>query len=326
MNGPFTGLRLAGLFLVGIFAYGVVGYMVFEGWDFLDALYMTVLTLTSVGYREVRPLDTSGKWFTMTLLMAGVSLLLVTISIAAGNVAQRDFGERTRRKRMKKRIDDLDDHFIVCAYGRVGRAAARHFEEAGVSSIVVDKNPDKEQELIEDGVVYLIGDGSSEEVLHEAGIDRARGLVCAVDSDAANVYITLTARAMRPDIYIVARASEPEAPERLQRAGANRVVSPFLNSGRHMAALASRPGLGDYLEISTDRDAGLRVEEVVVEPGSEMVGATLGSVTSENTAIGLRRAAGTFELLPEADSLLGEGDTLILLGNAEQLHVPKTAT
>ena len=223
---------------------------------------------------------------------------------------------------MKRRIETMRDHFIVCAYGRVGRAVARQFETTGMPYVIVDMDPEKEPELIEDRVVYYIGDGSSEEVLRDVGIERAAGLVCAVDSDAANVYITLTARAIRPDIYIVARASDPAAPDRLRHAGANRVVSPFVNSGRHMAVLAGRPGLDDYLEMAIGPNSSLRVDEVVVEERSEMVGRRLADAVGSDTALGLRRSSGELVLQPPGDLVLEAGDVLLLLGRSEEPVAP----
>ena len=226
------------LALFVVFVAGVVGYMVVEGWSFSDALYMTVITMTTVGFREVRPLDQSGQWLTLTIVLLGVALALVGISLTAALVAQAEIGGATRRKRMDKRIEALRGHFIVCAYGRVGRAAARELEAAGLPFVVVDPKEDLRERMEEDALLYLVDDPSLEPVLRRAGVERARGLLCAVDSDATNVFITLTARQMNPDLFIVARASDPGSTERLERAGADRVVSPFVSSGRHMVRMA----------------------------------------------------------------------------------------
>ncbi|MDQ4144479.1 MAG: NAD-binding protein [Actinomycetota bacterium] len=219
---------------------------------------------------------------------------------------------------MQRRIDSLKGHFIICAYGRVGRAVAREFEAEGVPFVVIDVKEELEERMQSDGVLYLIGDPSSEAVLRQAGIERAHGLVCAVDSDAANVYITLSARALNPDIFITARAGEPESPERLYRAGANRVISPYVTSGRHMALLTLRPRVVDYLEVAGAR--GLRLEEVVIEAGSPLAGRELGEVAGEAVPVLLRRATGETIANPSPNETLQAGDLLLLYGEPKVLR------
>jgi voltage-gated potassium channel len=281
---------------------------------------MTVMTLTTVGYREVRPLDTTGQFFTITLIVLGVTLILITASLAATTISQRDFGQTSRRRRMQRRIDALRNHYIVCAYGRVGRAVAGQFEDEGVPYVVVDRDEDLESRMIEDGMVYLIADPTFEESLVAAGIDRAKALVTAVDSDAENVYITLTARALNESIYIVARASKSETIDRLQRAGADRVVSPYKHSGKQMAVLATQPLLSDYLELAAGPHVTLRVDEVFVEEGSDLVGRTVGAALEGKTALALRRAGGELITPPHREAKLAQGDVLLLLREWEARH------
>ena len=302
--------------LIAVVAFGVSGYVVLEGWSFLDALYMTVLTLTTVGFREIRPLDTSGQVFTMVLILMGVGLALVAVSLIARLVADPDAGARSRRRRMQRQIDRLDDHTIICAYGRVGRAVARELQRSGAPFLVVDPKEELRERMAEDGVAFLIDDPSSEAVLKAAGVDRARSLVCAVDSDATNVYITLIARSLRPDLTIVARASEPGSPERLERAGANRVVSPFVTSGQHMATMAIRPEVVDVVRPENDpARPTIAVEEQLVEAGSPMAGATVGSTRSSVLAI--RRAGGEVVASPERETIVQAGDTVLLLSTGD---------
>ncbi|HEX6131506.1 MAG TPA: potassium channel family protein, partial [Actinomycetota bacterium] len=184
-------LRWVGVALAGVVVYGVVGYRLLEGWSFLDAAYMTITTLTTVGFREVRPLDAGGRIFTLSLLVMGVGVLLTGISLTAAVLAEAEIGGRARRRRMDRRIAEMRDHFIVCAYGRVGRAAVRELQAAGVPFVVVDPKEELEERMIDDGVPYLVDDPSLEPVLRRAGVERARALLCAVDSDATNVYIAL---------------------------------------------------------------------------------------------------------------------------------------
>lgn len=307
---PALGLALA-------LVYGVAGYMLLEGWRFLDALYMTVITLTTVGFREIRPLDDGGIAFTLTVITIGVGLVLTTVTVVAQWVLEGQWGERTRRHRMQRRIDDLTGHFIVCAYGRVGRAVARELEAEGASFVVVDPDERLLERMREDGVPYLIEDPTHEAVLRTAGVDRARGLVCAVDSDATNVYIALVARALNPDLFIVARASEPGSDQRLLHAGANRVVSPFVSSGRHMALVAMRPSAEDVVALGTSGRSSMALEEVRVDPGSALDGVSIGQGLGSTPVLAIRHMGGQITPNPGADLHLRQGDLVLLLGESE---------
>jgi voltage-gated potassium channel len=303
--------------LVSVIVYGAAGYMVIEGWRFLDALYMTVTTLTTVGFREVRPLDDAGMWFTLSVITMGVGLVLVTVTVVAQWVLEGRFGERNRRRRMQRRIDAMSNHFIVCAYGRVGRAVARELEAEGASFLVIDLNEDLVERMEADGVAYLIDDATREPALRLAGVERARGLVCAVDSDATNVYITLIASGLNPDLFIVARASEPGSDQRLLRAGADRVVSPFVSSGRHMALVAMRPRVSDVVELETSDASSMKLEEVRVESGSPLAGQRLGEALGSVPVLAIRHTGGQITANPSPDLTLEPGDLVLLLGEAE---------
>src|ERR687897_2786358 len=218
--------RLPLLLLVGVTVYGVIGYRVTEGWSLLDALYMTVITLATVGFREVQPLDAKGQAFTISLILAGVMALFVALGSVTELVVSGQLARVLRRKRMDARIDRLDQHTVICAYGRVGRAVAEELTRQDLPFLVIERQQALIPTLEEHAIPYIAADPTAEEVLSRAGIGRARALVCAVDSDAANVYITLTARALNPKLVIVARASDPTSVDTLVRAGADRVVSP----------------------------------------------------------------------------------------------------
>ena len=303
-------LSWIGLALLGVAVYGTVGYIVLEGWDFFDALYMTVTTMATVGFGEVRPLDTEGRIFTLTVVILGVVVALVGISLTAALIAEAELGGFTRRRRMQKRIDDLQDHFIVCAYGRVGRAAVRELEAARLPFLVVDPKDELRERMEDDGVPYLVDDPSLEPVLRQAGVDRARGMICAVDSDATNVYITLTARALNPDLFIVARSSEPGSAERLERAGADRVVSPYVSSGRHMVRMAQDPNIADPFDLSGS-GRSIDVEERTIAAGSALAGRTVRE--APGSVLAIRRADGHVEAGPAAEQELHEGDVVLLL-------------
>jgi voltage-gated potassium channel len=297
--------------LVGVVVYGTVGYIVLEGWDFLEALYMTIITLTTVGFREVNPLDPSGRIFTLTVIVLGVGIALVGITLIAALIAEGEVIGYTRRKRMRDRIDDLQDHFIVCAYGRVGRAAVGELRRLGLPLVVVDPKEELRERLVDNDVPHLIADPSLEPVLREVGVDRARGLICAVDSDATNVYITLTARSLNSDLFIVARAAEPDSTERLELAGADRIVSPYVSSGRHMVWMAQDPTIVDLFDEGSGRRDSIDVEERRVASGSTLIGTMVGD--ADSPVVALRRAGGDLVPNPDAGTILREGDVLLVL-------------
>lgn len=325
MSGPRTHLwrrlRWPALLLAFVVIYGTAGYMLIPRWPLLDALYMTLTTLTTVGFREVRPLETSGRIFTMSVIVLGVGALFVSVSLVAGLVAEGALSERGRRRRMERQVDRLSDHFIICAYGRVGRTVARELEAEGKPFVVIDAKEDLEEQMIEDGVAYVLGETSSEQVLRSAGVERARGLVCAVDSDATNVYITLIARSVNPDIYIVARAAEPDSTERLYKAGADRVISPYVTSGRHMAQLAMRPSVVDYLEVGRDNARPLRLEELEVDEDSPIVNHSVQEACGRAIPLAVRHSNGEIEPHPDPDLKLVPGDLLILMGEKDVLRL-----
>ena len=304
-----------GATFAAVVVYGTVGYIVLEGWPFLDALYMTITTMTTVGFREVNELDTGGRLFTLTVVVLGVGTALIGISLLAAAIAEAELGGLTRRRRMAKRIEGLEEHFIVCAYGRVGRAAVRELQSAGVDVVVIDPKEELQERMERDGVPFMMDDPSLEPVLRRARVEAARGLICAVDSDATNVFITLAARSLNPDLFIVARASEPDSYDRLKRAGADRVVSPYVSSGRHMVRMALDPTIVDLFSEEADDRGSIDIEERRIETPSKLIGMTVGE--SNVPILAIRRSDGSVEPTPDSNLVLEEGDVVLLLrGNA----------
>jgi len=226
----------------------------------------------------------------------------------------------SRSRRMRRRIDELRGHFIVCAYGRVGRAIARELEAEGVPFVVVDSKAELEPDLDRDGQYYLIGDASDEAVLRQAGIDRARGLICAVDSDAENVFITIVARSLSPGLLIVARAAREQSADRLYRAGATHVVSPYVTSGRRMANLAVRPHVVEFFDVARAGQPGLRLEELEITEGSPLVGRTLQQLSGPAVPLLVRRSNGQLIANPARELQLQAGDVLVISGEASDLN------
>jgi len=323
MNEP-TGLGRVflklGLVVVGLFLYGTGGYTILFGFGVIDAAYMTTLAVTTAGFNPVRPLEGAEQLFTMTIAVFGVTIFIAILTVLGGALADGRLAIASRRRRMQRRIGDLHNHFIVCAYGRVGRTTAREFEADGVPFVVIDSLEELEDQMIQDGVNFIVGDPSSEAVLNAAGIARAKGLVCAMDSDAVNVFITLVARSLNESIFIVARASEATAADRLYKAGADRVVSPYVTSGRHMALLSQRPLVVDYLEVASRDAPGLRLDELQVETGSPLAGRSLHEVAPDIVPLVVKRAAGEVVPNPDPNLVVEVGDLLIVLGDEASLR------
>jgi len=313
--------RVPLLLLVAAIGGGTAGYHLIERWGFLDALYMTVTTLTTVGFREVRPLSTQGRMFTIALVLFGVFTLFTSIAIVANVAMTGELGEPLRRRKMQRRIDDLHKHYVICAFGRVGRAAAEEFRQQDDPYVIIEQQEALEKIIQADGAPYLIDDPTAEAVLLRAGIERAKGLVCAVDSDAVNVYITLTARSLNPKLSIVSRASNPESVDQLQRAGADRVVSPYVLSGKRMASLASQPSVVEFFDMVTVAP-DLRLEEIVVRSGSPLDGMSVGALTSSRTQtmiLAVKKMGGELIASPGEDLQLGAGDLVVVLGPVRTL-------
>lgn len=315
-------VRLPVLALLFSLVYGSVGYMVLEGFSPVDALYMTVTTLTTVGFGEIEPLGTGGRVFTLSVIAVGFTAAFTLLAVLTSLVVSGQLGRSLSRRTMRQRIDALRDHYIVCAFGRVGQAAVEELVAQGAGVVVVEVDPSREPEMAGAGVLYIVDDPQREDVLERAGIERARGLLCAVDSDAANVYITLLARARNPDLFIIGRASSTESVEALRRAGSDRVVSPYRLSGTRMAALAFQPAMLEFVDmVSVAPD--LRIEELVMGERSPLAGATVREAASPYEGVmimAVRSPDGTLLVPPRADTKLESGDLLIVVGPVEALR------
>ena len=298
--------------------YGTAGYALIFGWAWVDALYMTAISLTTVGYREVEPVDTVGsQLFTISVLAIGLGAVFAGIGVFANMIGNGELSEIARRRKVRRQVAGLSDHYIVCAYGRVGRAVVEELQRQNVPLMVVDTDPGLESRLQADGVPHLIADPSEESVLRQVGVDTARGLVCAVDSDEVNVYITLTARALNPQLTIVARASRRQSLQALEKAGADHVISPYKLSGNRMAALSLRPSLVDFIEMVTVGPE-LRLDEIVVRTGSPLVGTTVDGACASHEGVTIlahkRELEPHLVAPPKGDAVLAVGDLVVAFG------------
>ncbi|MHB8377600.1 MAG: potassium channel family protein [Dehalococcoidia bacterium] len=309
---------LAGLAIfAALLAAGTAGYMTIERWSFMDALFMTVTTVTTVGYREVRPLDTAGRVFTIGLVLFGVGTAFYLLTTLVALVIEGDLSAALGMTRMKGRIEQLRDHHILCGFGRVGEEIAREFDERGMAFVVVETNAAALTRANAAGFLVVEGDAASDDVLLLAGVRRAKTLLAASDSDSGNTYITLTAKALNPDVFVVARAGKPESEARARRAGADRTISPYAIGGRRMALSAIQPNIVDFMDtLSVGRNAEQILAEVEITAGSGLFGLYVRHVleSSRVTVLGLRRAGGELIVGPREDVRLEAGDRLILAG------------
>lgn len=309
------------MLVLGLMAYGTAGYMVVERWNLLDAFFMTLITITTIGYEEVHRLSDAGRVFTSTLILGGVGTLFWAIGVFTEILTTGELVQYRRRRATESRRRNLRDHFIICGYGRMGTQIARELEEASVPHLVIDNNAEVAERLHKLHH-YLEADAASEEVLREAGIAHARALISAVDSDERAVYIVLAARALNPNLYILARAGQPESLRRLELAGANRVVSPYRMAGHQLAQMALRPNLVDVMDSLLSGGSG--VEEVLVEASSSQVGRTLEDARllepGGARVLALRRRDGELHVSPGEGLRLERGDLIVAHGSEEQLE------
>ncbi len=316
---------LWGIFaLVIIIAAGAIGYVIIEGWSFIDALYMTIITITTVGYAEVHPLTSTGRIFSIFLIVGGVSGAVYTLSVVATYIIEGHLSTTLGRRRMERAVAKLKRHFILCGYGRVGQEIARIFSEEGVAFVIIDKDQESITIAEKNGHLYVSGDATDDEVLKEAGIERARGLVAALGNDADSVYITLSARGLRPDLFIEARASSSMAETKLKKAGADRIISPYSLGARRMAQLALRPTVVDFIDTVTyHRGRELQMENIVVGDDSALTGLTVEEIHRRTKAaiLAISKKDGKLLANPPEEEAIESGDHLIALGTKKQLAV-----
>src|SRR6266545_3771509 len=256
-------------------AIGTLGYMLIEGWSLSDALYMTVSTLATVGFGEVRPLDEVGRAWTILLMVTGVGIIFGTIGIVAEAVVGEVASGRREARQVEQSIAGLRDHYIVCGYGRVGSTVARELVHGGEKVVVIDVQPESLEQARRDGHLVVHGDATEDATLKGAGIERARGLITTIDSDANNVYVALSARALSPGLFVVGRANAEGSEAKLLQAGANRVVSPYTMAGRRIAELALRPRVADFIDAALSHgELAFSMEELEVRAGGPLDGRT----------------------------------------------------
>ena len=314
--------RLPVLIVLLAIGYGTAGYWLVEGKSLLDSVYATMLTLSTLGVEAGPPPGPGGKVFTVSLILFGVVALFTAIGVGTEVVASGDLGRWLRMNQATRSISHLSGHYVICAYGRVGRAVMEELRRRGYTAVVIESKPDLEPLLAEHGVRYIPGDPADETVLRQAGIERARGLICAVDSDAANVFITLTARALNPGLRIIARASDRASIDKLVRAGADEVVSPYGLTGRRMAVLAVQPSVLEVLDL-LNLGSDIRLEEVAVRAGTPLDSLTIAEARARYAGVAilaLKKPGSEVSANPDHEVCLAPGDLIVALGPAEILN------
>ncbi len=303
----------------------MAGYRWLEGLSTVDALYMTVITLSTVGFGEVKPLSPEGRMFTLALIVGGGGVAAYTLGSAADYVLSGEWRVFWRARRRKGMLAKLVDHVIVCGYGRVGRHVALTLGDEQLPFVIVDTDAEKIARLQADGLLAIEGNAANEAHLREAGIDRARSVVVAASSDAENVFIVLTVRSLRPDVFIVARANFEESEQKLLRAGANRVLMPYRIAGRRMVTMMMREDVADFLdEVAHAGGLELLLEQIEIEPASSLAGRTIRDAQLRQrlgvTVLAYRSVGGQLNTRPGADTRLEPGMRLIAIGTGDQLQ------
>ena len=320
MRGP----RLAVVLLLAVLAGGTAGYMVVEGWNAWDAFYMTVTTVATVGFREVHPLSFGGQVFTVVLIVCGVGTAFYTVTLLATIIVEGGLHQRFATRRAGRMLEQITNHFILCGYGRIGSIVAHELHQQGVPLAVVERDPDRVRQVVEKGWLALEADASREEVLAKAGIHRARGLIAAVGTDAENVFTVLTARVMRPDLFIIARVESDDAEHKLRRAGADRVISPYHIGATHMAQTALRPAVVDFVQLATSSERlDLSMEQVRIRNDSALANQSIVDAGIRQRfgviVVGIKRTGGAMEFNPPPEAIMRPGDELVVLGRTESV-------
>ena len=316
-------LVFAAIVVVFIILIGAAGFRYFEQLSWLDSLYTSTQTVTTVGYGDIAPATPGGRMFSIALMLIGVGTVLYALTTLAQAVIQSELVEAFDERRKLKEMEKLEGHYIVCGAGRVGHRIVRNLQNQNLPYVVIEIDEKRLAELEPDGTRFIIGDATSEENLIRAGVRKARGLATCLSDDAANVYVVLTARGLNPALHIVARAVEEQAEPQLIRAGANRVVAPTIIGSQSMARALLKPAIADFMDSIVAESLDLVFEEIAIDTGSPYCGKYLKDTNIMNElsliVVAVRRKGGELAFQPKGDSLIEDGDLLIVIGKAESV-------
>ncbi|MDM8525657.1 potassium channel protein [Desulfococcaceae bacterium HSG8] len=321
----FKKLHLSFAILFGILAVGTIGYYFVENMSFFDAFYMTIITISTVGFSEIKPLSPYGRFITIIVISASISIGAYSTGVIVRVFIEGELKKSFGRRRVEKLISKLKDHFIICGFGRIGRIICEELYADNIDLVVIEQESAEVERVENEGFFCLQMDATSGEALIKAGIMNARGLVTSVNSDANNVFIILTAKELRPDIFILSRASDMKHEGQLKRAGANRVVSPYLIGGRRMAQILKRPTVVDFIDVATiDSQLGLMMEEAKLGPGSPFIGKNLIESNLRKDfgviIVAIKKLSGDMIFNPIPSEKLEGGDVIVVLGKRDDLR------
>lgn len=322
---PKRKFQIAVSAIIGLLAFGTVGFKLILGMGWFDCFYFTLITITSIGFSEPDNMTEEARYFTALLILMGVSTIGYALSVAAQAVVQFELISTFGKRKMFKDINKLTGHYIVCGAGRIGSRVINEIARRGCEFVVIESNEAIADRLLSKGYLVLMGDSTSDDVLRAAGIERARGLVCAVSSDPDNLYVTLTARDLNKDLFIVARANDESAVKRLVKAGANKVVSPSITGSNQMAQLLLRPAVADFIELATMTEKlELEMEQVEIYPDSPFIGRALKDTgirqDHDVIVIAIKRGNGDMIFNPSADTVIQSEDSLVAIGSHSSLE------
>lgn len=311
--------------LAAILCFGTVGFRLIERYPLFDAFYMTLITITTVGYQEIHPLSHAGRVFNSFLILFGVSAVFFAVGAMTQTIIELELHDRYGKRRKRRMIAALKNHSIVCGFGRVGRNAALELQRAKAPFIVVDRSEHRVESAMAAGMLAIIADATRDECLREAGIMRAQGLIAALPSDAENLFIILSAKTLNPNLNVVTRASEEEAEEKLRRAGADTVFAPYTMAGRRLAQALVRPHVSEFLDFATGHvGPTILMEQICVAPRAQFSAKTLTQVQSRRDldviVLAVRKPDGQMIFNPPPDTTITVGDYLIVVGEQQNLE------
>ncbi|PID57450.1 MAG: potassium channel protein [Ignavibacteriae bacterium] len=318
----FKKLEIGLLLILSVILSGTIGYMIIEGWSFIDSFYMTIITISTTGFKEIRPLSTPGMILTVFLIIMGV----VAIAYTGGRGVQLLVETQIlRKKKMERKLSAVSDHYIICGFGRMGKQIAEHIKENELQSVVIENEPNNVNTLEELNYLFVNADATDDDALIKAGVERAKGLVAVLGTDAENVFTTLSARELNSKLFIVSRAIDEGTEGKLKKAGADRVVKPYELGGNRMVQLLLRPGVTDFIEgIARKKEVDISLEQIIVSKNSNLIGLTLAQSPIRKELdiiiIAIDKSHGKFVYNPKSSTIIEGGDKLIAIGHVEKLN------
>jgi len=318
-------LALIAIALVITLAFGMIGFILIEGYPPFDAFYMTLTTITTVGYGEIRALSHAGRIFNSFLIFFGVTVMLLAVGAMTQTVIELELNQFFGKRRIKNMIEKLEGHFIVCGYGRVGRGAADELKKTGVPFVVIDRSEDRVERAMKAGMLAVLADASRDEALRDVGIDRAKGLIATLSSDADNLFLILSAKALNSRLHLSARVDEEGSEQKMRRAGADFVFAPYNNTGHRMAQALLKPHVHQFINFATQgTDLDVGIEQVQISSRSSLVDRSLEEIGMREQmgviVLAVRKATGSMQFNPPASTKICAGDHLIVMGESERLQ------